>query len=189
MFESSSIVIVDAVAGEGGEKCMGSNTHATKHHEETKTVEDHFWCFWCICHDDDDFKRLSWLSLSSFPSSRCNDRSPKFCRVLRVLWLESFIAFFVFISTLSEEGEEDFATKKNRLLLPIISGSIFSSIPYRIPRNNERNRRRKRRRVTSPFVLYSYQTVYCVSTIYILKKVCRKYAEGMQSKSLTLPYS
>ena len=25
--------------------------------------------------------------------------------------------------------------------------------------------------------------------IYILKKVCRKYAEGMQSKSLTLPYS
>ena len=45
MFESSSIVIVDAVAGEGGEKCMGSKTHATKHHEETKTVEDHFCCF------------------------------------------------------------------------------------------------------------------------------------------------
>ena len=53
---------------------------------------------------------------------------------------------------------------------PIISGSIFSSIPS-IPRNNERNRRRFRRRVTSPFVLYSYQTVYCVSTIYTRRKL------------------
>jgi len=49
-------------------------------------------------------------------------------------------------------------------------GSIFSSIPS-IPRNNERNRRRFRRRVTSPFVLYSYQTVYCVSTIYTRRKL------------------
>ena len=48
--------------------------------------------------------------------------------------------------------------------------SIFSSIPS-IPRNNERNRRRFRRRVTSPFVLYSYQTVYCVSTIYTRRKL------------------
>ena len=28
-----------------------------------------------------------------------------------------------------------------------------------------------------------------VERVYILKKVCRKYAEGMQCKSLTLPYS
>lgn len=90
--------------------------------------------------------------------------------MLRVLLLESFIAFFVFISTLSEEGEE---ANNNRLLLPIIGSIIFSSIPSRIPRNNERrNRRRKRRRVTSPFVFYSYQTVYCVSTIYTRRKLC-----------------
>ena len=90
--------------------------------------------------------------------------------MLRVLLLESFIAFFVFISTLSEEGEE---ANNNRLLLPIIGSIIFSSIPSRIPRNNERrNRRRKRRRVTSPFVFYSYQTVYCVSTIYIQDVSC-----------------
>ena len=57
-----------------------------------------------------------------------------------------------------------------KLTLPIISGSIFSSIPS-IPRNNERNRRRFRRRVTSPFVLYSYQIVYCVSTIYTRRKL------------------
>ena len=49
---------------------------------------------------------------------------------------------------------------------------IFSSIPSRIPRNNERNRRRFRRRATSPFVLCSYQTVYCVSTIYTRRKLC-----------------
>ena len=48
---------------------------------------------------------------------------------------------------------------------------IFSSIPSRIPRNNERNRRRFRRRATSPFVLCSYQTVYCVSTIYTRRKL------------------
>ena len=53
---------------------------------------------------------------------------------------------------------------------PHHQGSIFSSIPS-IPRNNERNRRRFRRRVTSPFVLYSYQTVYCVSTIYTRRKL------------------
>ena len=53
---------------------------------------------------------------------------------------------------------------------PHQQGSIFSSIPS-IPRNNERNRRRFRRRVTSPFVLYSYQTVYCVSTIYTRRKL------------------
>ena len=53
---------------------------------------------------------------------------------------------------------------------PHHQGSIFSSIPS-IPRNNERNRRRLRRRVTSPFVLYSYQTVYCVSTIYTRRKL------------------
>jgi len=53
---------------------------------------------------------------------------------------------------------------------PHHQGSIFSSIPS-IPRNNERNRRRFRRRVTSPFVLYSYQTVYCASTIYTRRKL------------------
>ena len=53
---------------------------------------------------------------------------------------------------------------------PHHQGSIFSSIPS-IPRNNERNRRRFRRRVTSPFVLYSYQTVYYVSTIYTRRKL------------------
>jgi len=102
--------------------------------------------------------------------------------VLRVLLLESFIAFFVFISTLSEEGEE---ANNNRLLLPIIGSIIFSSIPSRIPRNNERrNRRRKRRRVTSPFVFYSYQTVYCVSTIYIQDVSCVSFYIQLERKKV-----
>ena len=65
---------------------------------------------------------------------------------------------------------------------PHHQGSIFSSIPS-IPRNNERNRRRFRRRVTSPFVLYSYQTVYCVSTIYIQDVSCVSFYTTGEEKS------
>ena len=78
-------------------------------------------------------------------------------------------------SSLSSSSSQPFQRKGKRILRRRTdccspSSVYFSSIPS-IPRNNERNRRRFRRRVTSPFVLYSYQTVYCVSTIYTRRKL------------------
>ena len=43
-------------------------------------------------------------------------------------------------------------------------------------------------RVFLCYVLCS-SSFFLITRIYILKKVCKKYAEGMQCKSLTLPYS
>ena len=90
-------------------------------------------------------------------------------------------------SSLSSSSSQPFQRKGKRILRRRTdccspSSVYFSSIPS-IPRNNERNRRRFRRRVTSPFVLYSYQTVYCVSTIYIQDVSCVSFYTTGEGKS------
>ena len=85
MFESSSIVIVDAVAGEGGEKCMGSNTHATKHHEETKQLKTTFGAFDAIAtttttsNDYHDCLSLLFLLLDATTGPRSSVVCCEYC--------------------------------------------------------------------------------------------------------------
>ena len=108
-------------------------------------------------------------------------------------------------------GEEDEKTIKFSLLFQIICGSerTFSRAERRAEKKRKKRRlasdlfflqkRRERRefsKTEKPLLLTNADPSHSITIplftcfiIYILNKVCRKYAEGMQFKNFTLPYS
>ena len=137
MFESSSIVIVDAVAGEGGEKCMEAKRtrrNTTRRRKQLKTTFGAFDAIATTTTTSNDYHDCLSLFFSFFSMQRQVPEVPSCAASAVTRKLHRFLRLHL---NLFRGRGRGFATK-NRLLLPIISGSIFSSIPS-IPRNNERN--------------------------------------------------